>query len=60
MSTHPEPEPADEMHEDDQELARRLRGLDWPKPPAGLRERSLQELQEVLEREEPAPARHDD
>ncbi len=29
----------------DDELARRLRELEWPKPPPGLRERSLEEFQ---------------
>ena len=57
---HPEPAPADDMPEDDDELARRLRGLDWPKPPPGLRERSLQELQQALERDEPARTHTDD
>ena len=60
MPLHPEMEPADDMPEDDDELARRLRGLDWPKPPPGLRERSLSELQQQLEQDEPASTHVDD
>ena len=29
----------------DDELARRLRELEWPKPPPGVRERSLEEFE---------------
>lgn len=53
---HPEMDPADEMPEEDDDLAHRLRGLDWPKPPPGLRERSLRELQQQLEQDEAARA----
>lgn len=39
----------------DDELARRLRELDWPAPPPGLRERSLEEFkQRVAEAEREA------
>ena len=47
----------DEAMED--ELTRRLRALEWPTPPPGLRERSLEEFQRRAEAElphEPAPA----
>jgi hypothetical protein len=43
-------EPQDSSRTDDVEeaeirpLEERLRGLDWPKPPPGLRERSLEEF----------------
>jgi hypothetical protein len=43
----------------DDELARRLRELDWPEPPPGLRERSLEEFQRRVAAEdagEPDPA----
>jgi hypothetical protein len=41
----------------DDELARRLRELDWPKPPPGVRERSLEEFQRrVAEDCTPDPA----
>ncbi|HEX2085123.1 MAG TPA: hypothetical protein VHF89_05530 [Solirubrobacteraceae bacterium] len=47
----------------DDELARRLRELDWPKPPPGLRERSLEDFQRRIAAEharEPDPAvRHE-
>ena len=43
----------------DDDLARRLRDLDWPKPPPGVKERSLEEFRRritALEREaEPDP-----
>lgn len=44
----------------DDELARRLRELDWPAPPPGLRERSLEEFERrVAERDAAAaPPRH--
>jgi hypothetical protein len=39
----------------DDELARRLRELEWPKPPPGLRERSLEQFRRRLAAEvEPA------
>jgi hypothetical protein len=47
----------------DDELARRLRALEWPGPPPGLRERSLEDFKRrVAETEraaesEPDPAR---
>jgi hypothetical protein len=46
----------------DDELARRLRELEWPKPPDGLRERALEEFQrrveaEVEDKARPAPRR---
>jgi hypothetical protein len=47
----------------DDDLARRLRELDWPKPPDGLRERSLAEFKRRVAAErvgepepDPAPA----
>jgi len=41
----------------DDELVQRLRDLDWPKPPPGVRERSLAELERRLSSlpAEPAP-----
>ena len=38
----------------DDELARRLRDLDWPKPPPGVRERSLEEFQRRVADDEAA------
>lgn len=38
----------------DDELARRLRELEWPKPPPGVRERSLEEFQRRVA-QDPAP-----
>ncbi len=48
--------PAREDGEDD-ELVRRLRDLEWPKPAPGVRERSLAELERRLSAlpAEPAP-----
>ena len=48
----------------DDELARRLRELEWPKPAPGVRERSLEEFQRriaadsVLEPDPVAPPKH--
>jgi hypothetical protein len=40
----------------DDELARRLRELEWPKPPPGVRERSLEEFQRRIADERAAKA----
>jgi hypothetical protein len=43
----PDDEFVDERH---RALVERLRGLRWPEPPPGVRERRLQELRDVLAR----------
>ena len=46
----------------DEELVRRLRELEWPGPPPGVKERSLEEFErrlEQLEAEAAAAAKHD-
>ena len=51
----------DEVEERHQALIERLRQLRWPEPPAGVRERRLEELRDVLGRvpREPAPPSDD-
>ena len=40
----------------DDDLVRRLRELDWPGPPPGLKERSLEEFQRRLDEQDEAAA----
>ena len=56
MSDGSNGERLDEAEERHRSLVERLRKLQWPEPPPGVRERRLTELREILGRGAPPPA----
>lgn len=48
MSEASNGEPLDEIEEPHRPLVERLQRLRWPEPPAGVRERGLEELRRTL------------